>query len=118
MATTPHILVVSGDPEDGLEYAVECPGVTEACQTWFLCKECPDSGNQDALDESDIVHGVAHRWYSWGWSTARQVCFVVRHDDLFDAASDLVLDPGRYRIDWTAEDESGLSLHNPELVTR
>lgn len=117
MTTTPaHILTVTAptSEHDYPTFEVECPGLTPTCETWGDCEVCPDTGTYESIDDGDpTVHGVEHRWFSWGWSVPSGLCFVAGHDHLADEAGELRLEPGRYAIGWTVDDETDLILRDP-----
>lgn len=88
-----HALVVAADGDDRT-FKVECPGVTDYCQTWEECgtdNGC-DSAKLTAIaedgDDQPMLHGKRHR-HLGAWMAETPSCFLVNHRDLRDAASDL-----------------------------
>lgn len=108
-----HVLVVTDDGERDRDYAVVCPGVTDACRMWVACSPCKP-GDGERLDDDEpfgVAHGVEHQNFSWGWSVPSGQCFVRDNEGLYDVAEELALEPGRYPVEHECEDESYLVLH-------
>lgn len=136
-ATHPvHVLVIkpcegceeAGEPTCSCEpqqweVSIQCPGVTDACRTWWECMECAKAiagGNDDLRDElgeNGEAHGVEHRYLENGWSVPGPQCWGQECPDLYDAAVDLFkkgpIEPGEYRVRLIPDDQY-LSL---DLVT-
>lgn len=114
----PHVLVLTGPCEDceatdhaapcvndqhSYDYAVECPGVTDACRMYRECTACSVRAAAglppEADEETGMGHGVPHRRIGGLWMTPTDDCYVQTIDGLADAVADLNLSLGRYLID-------------------
>lgn len=108
-----HTLIITVTPgadptevDHWQEFAVDCPGVTDACRAWQECQVagCPaNAGNSNVLWEvSDVSHGQEHRHINDAWMTATDRCYLLDADELPDVAETLAtkpeLPPGRYEV--------------------
>lgn len=117
--STPHVIVVTEVPappiEPGAErefnLAIECPGVTDACRTWWQCTKCEDAlaldvddSYRNRLDEDSEAHGVEHRLMPFGWAVRSEECWAQVSDDRMDAIEEVFdrakrpIEPGRYPV--------------------
>lgn len=123
IATRPHVLIIT--VTDGeREYAIDCPGLTPDCQMWSECETCwpPNASpprdtaefDEQMWDTDGMAHGVQHKRFSWGWCVPGDRCFARDNNHLPSAADYLAdrynLPPGRYEVDFEAEDETDLLL--------
>jgi hypothetical protein len=110
MAKTVHTLVVTLDDEDSVDYEVECPGISDDCRAWRVCTPCSsraatdDQFNDELYDEEEM-HGVEHQRLMGEWMVPTEACLVVTHDYLWDSASYVTREPGRYPVVATFEDD-------------
>ncbi|TCB97565.1 hypothetical protein E0H26_11645 [Micromonospora zingiberis] len=110
-----HTLTITETVEGGIteqEYAVQCPGVTDACRMWRDCaKDAALSFDLDQDEDQQIVHGEEHRLIDDRWMVRTDDCFVRDNDQLDEAAGDLELPAGTYEVDFdSGDDQCHLSL--------
>jgi hypothetical protein len=111
--TAHHILVVTGVAPEDREYAIECPGLTPTCMSWTECTDPTCATRDDPDGDEGVLHGVDHRWFSFGWCVPDGECFVASNDYLATAAEYIdrgKLPPGRYPVTFSVEDETDLVL--------
>lgn len=122
--TGTHVLVVTdggcGGPGDPctceprcLDYAIECPGVTEACRMWQTCVVPGCQANDRNFGwEGGTVHGVDHGLVDDQWMTPTGLCFVQNGFDLPGAGEDVSGgNLGRYLVDHDFGDGTELLLY-------
>jgi hypothetical protein len=109
-----HKLLVSRDPDDadGVVGSVVCSGVTDACRTWWECREEHDWNRveferfTDAVDEGDDMHhGVEHRVIDYVVMVPSVQCLAHTMNSGLDSAHEAAqgLEPGEYPCDVTYE---------------
>lgn len=115
-----HILVVRPPIEEGHvpQYAVECPGVTDACRMWWECDkpDCPPfsphtTEEDEAIDNGFVQHDREHRLLDGlEWCVPTDRCWFASYDDLEGAVDALALPgSGRYPVRrgaWQAGDDA------------
>lgn len=115
----PHVIVVTEvpippdepDAEREFDYKVECPGVTDACRTWWECTICTDAlakdedgSYRDRLEDDGEAHSVEHRLMEFGWAVPSEDCWAQVADDQPDAIEEVFdgaersIEPGRYPV--------------------
>jgi hypothetical protein len=116
--TAPHVLVVFVDEADVHEFAIECPGVTDACRAWLECVEkhctarqehaedCRADCNRhnDSSEDEPVAHGRRHRYIGGafvGWGTPSDDCYPVTCGQIVEAAYSIRTDwvRGRYPVE-------------------
>lgn len=107
-----HVLVVEMDGEYDHQHRFECPGVDDSCRAWDECMvEHSEADHERVMeDEQAELHGVAHAYISgFGLCTVSNRCWL-RVTDSSDSVDGIK--PGRYRFDWSIEDDEWLVLDN------
>lgn len=115
--TTPaaHLIVIAPGPdgpdnEEDFEYAMVCPGVSDACRYWQECTEGEHPtydeflDGPDAGDDMPVFHGQTHMFIDYDWMTRTDRCIVQQsglesgeHTELLREAKDI---PGVYPFEW------------------
>jgi hypothetical protein len=114
-----HFLIVTPDPADPddtdlFDYAVECPGVTDACRRYEDC--VPDNAElehlENAYDDSAVpfAHGVKHIHIDGMWCAATDKCNVRDHDGLGDAVAGR-FPTGRHAVDFDFGDGTEIAVY-------
>jgi hypothetical protein len=109
-----HFLIVTIDPDDDehRDGSIECTGVTDACRTWWECREEHTWDRDefeffsDAVYEGeDLHHGVEHRVIDGMIMTPSEQCLGQALDSAWESAREAAegLAPGRYPCHMTYE---------------
>lgn len=116
--SSPHVLIVTPDAEDPTDtdlftYAVECPGVTDACRRYEDCVagEAERRFLEAAADNGQpvVAHGARHLMFDGLWCAETQWCNVVGHDSLPDDVAGRFA-PGRHPVDFDFGDGTEIAI--------
>ena len=95
-----------------LNYAIECPGVTDACRAWWECRETHTEDDLYRMEEEEPIHGVLHQLVAGMWSTPGTECFVQIADSVPEEGEYVSKGaPGRYLVDFDFGDPGEVYLH-------
>ena len=104
------MLIVGYDEAGVAEYRVECPGLTDNCNSYAECSDDPCNDDDldrqfDAGDDSPVLHGEVHHRIDGDWMRQLGQCFIATHPGLVNAARKLnvphdggELAAGEYRV--------------------
>lgn len=117
-----HVLRITVDPDNPDDRCAEviCPGVTDACRTWWECttedheydhRKYADLG-EAILDGHTSYHGVEHRYIDNMLMTPSAQCFGQALDGAVEAAHDEAAGraPGDYPCDVVYEGDGGVYI--------
>lgn len=125
----PHVLHVDVDrcgdcPPEGplcadcteepeLTYTIECPGVTDACRTYWECRRDHSEDDIVRMENEEEVHGALHTYVSGlGWATPSDRCYVQEADAVSEEGSYIAKGkPGRWLVGYEFGDPGDLFLH-------
>lgn len=95
---------------ENVDLAIECPGVTSACECWEECGTCARTltdEQQDALDETGEAHGEEHQSIDGMWMIRTGKCLSVIcdwHEGATELLHDEKLTAGRHAVAYDCEE--------------